>query len=333
MSAPLVVITDSNLPPDPSVDELLVQAGLRVHHADCRTEGDVLEASQGAVALIVQWAPVTRAVFDGLDACRFVSRLGIGYDMIEVDAATVCGVAVANNPDYCIEEVTSHALALLLSLLRGVSVLDRAVRNGSWSVTTDAPQLRRPSLTTIAVVGFGRIGSRVAAQAAAMGYRVLVHDPYAEPSTIQDHGFEAVTVADALARADAITLHVPLSSETQHLIDAEALASMKPGSFLVNTCRGGLVDEAALADSLATGHVSAALDVFESEPLSADSPLRDVPNLLLSPHAAWFSPAALVDLQVSSARQVVDFLAGRPVPSILNPQYRAAQQAERSALS
>lgn len=314
-----VVITDSDLPATGADEAVLREAGLRVRRADCRTEDDVVRAASDADALIVQWAPITDAVLDHLPACRFVSRLGIGYDMIDADAAAARGVAVANTPGYCVEEVMAHTMAMVLALARGVTTLDRSVRAGRWSVTEDAPGLRRPSETRVVVMGFGRIGSRVAHAAAALGFDVAVHDAQLPDGVVAEAGLTPVGFAEALETADVLTLHVPLTPATRGLIDRAALARMKPGSQIVNTCRGGLFVEDDLAASLEAGHTAgAALDVFAVEPLPLDHPLRRAPNVILSPHAAWYSPASLAELPVVAARQVVDFLAGRPVPSIVN---------------
>ena len=169
---------------------------------------------------------------------------------------------------------------------------------------------------------------RVAAALRAIGFRVLVHDRYVSERRIRDDGLTPATLAEALAGADILTLHVPLTADTQHMIDAAAIAAMRRGARLVNTCRGGLVDERALADALRAGHLAGAgLDVFEAEPPPAESPLRELPTVTLSPHAAWYSAAALADLPVLATRQAIDFLAGRPVAAIVNPGYAEASRA------
>ncbi|HST38138.1 MAG TPA: C-terminal binding protein [Conexibacter sp.] len=320
MSAPLVVVTDADLGDDAALLAPLHAAGLEVRREHCASAADVIAVAAEADALIVQWAPIDAVVLARLPRLRFVSRLGIGYDMIDVAAATARGVAVANMPDYCVEEVAAHTLALLLATTRRLPQLDRAVRAGSWSAIGDGPGAIRPSQTTVAILGHGRIGSLVAAHAAALGFRVLVHDPHAPAAAIAAAGHQPVGFEQALQEADVLSLHVPLTAATHHLIDAAALARMRPGGVVVNTCRGGLVDEAALAAALADGHLAqAALDVFEQEPLPPGSPLRALPNLLLTPHSAWYSPAALAELPRRAAEQVADFLAGRPVPTIVNP--------------
>lgn len=327
MSA-LVVITDSDLASDGAEERLLAEAGLECRRAACRSEQDVIDRCAGADALIVQWAPISARVLDALAGVRMVSRLGIGYDMVDVEAATERGVAVANTPDYCIEEVACHTLALVLDQARGVVALDGAVRGGRWAAVASYPDAARPSTTTVAVIGWGRIGARVAAALAAIGFRVLVHDRYVADGTIREQGHTPVELAEALATADIVTLHVPLTAETRHMIDARALAGMRRGARLVNTCRGGLVDETALADALGSGHLAGAgLDVFEAEPPPAESPLRALASVTLSPHAAWYSAEALADLPVLATRQAIDFLAGRPVAAIVNPAYAVASRA------
>jgi D-3-phosphoglycerate dehydrogenase len=323
LAGPTVAITDSDLSSDDD-EQVLRDAGLATVRLQARTESEVIAglSQVGADALIVQWAPVSAAVLDAAPRCRFISRLGIGYDMIDVAAATERGVAVANTPDYCVDEVVAHALAMALWLLRGLGRFDAAVRQGEWSAITPYPRACRPAQATIGVVGLGRIGARVAAQAAALGFRVLACDPYT--AAPEKGAVPLATFEELLRRSDLVTLHAPLTDETRHLVRAETIAMMRPGALLVNTCRGGLVDEGALVEALRSDRLGgAALDVFETEPLPGSSPLRQLPNVLLSPHAAWYSAASLAELPVQAARQVVDFLAGRPVPSIVNPDYLA----------
>ena len=331
---PTVVITDSDLSSCDD-EQVLRDAGFTTVRLQAKTEREVIAglSRADADALIVQWAPVSAAALDAAPRCRFISRLGIGYDMIDVAAATERGVAVANTPDYCVDEVVAHALGMALWLLRGLGRFDAAVRNSEWSAVTPYPLACRPSQATIGVVGLGRIGAQVAEQAAALGYRVLACDPYAVAVSGEGAvrgegeagGVPLTTFDDLLRRSDLVTLHAPLTDETRHLVGAQTIAMMRPGALLVNTCRGGLVDEVALAEALRSGRLAgAALDVFEAEPLPAASPLRRLPNVLLSPHAAWYSAASLAELPVQAARQVVDFLTGRPVPSIVNPEYADA---------
>ena len=316
---PMVVITDSDLDSDDD-ERILREAGLATVRLQARTEEEVISglSAVSVDAIIVQWAPVTAAVLDAAPGCQFVSRLGIGYDMIDVAAATRRGVAVANTPDYCVDEVAAHTLAMALWLVRGLGLFDVAVRAGEWAAATPYPAAARPAGTILGVIGLGRIGTKVATHAKALGFNVLGHDPYAA------RGGDArlTSLEDLLGSSHLVTLHAALTAETRHLIRADTIGLMRPGALLVNTCRGGLIDEAALAAALQAGRLGgAALDVFETEPLPAASPLRSLRNVLLSPHAAWYSPASLAELPVRAAQQVVDFLAGVSVPSIVNPQY------------
>jgi len=327
---PTVAITDSDLASHADED-VLREAGITVVRLQATTEDDVIAGLSQipADALIVQWAPVTAAVLDAAPRCRFISRLGIGCDMIDVAAATRRGIAVANTPDYCVDEVAAHTLAMAMWLVRGLGRFDAAVRDGQWSAAAAYPAAARPADTVIGVVGLGRIGSLVAAQAKALGFQVIGHDPYAAPGG----GIPLASLEDLLRRSHLITLHAPLTAKTRHLIRADTIALMRPGALLVNTCRGGLIDEDAVAAALRAGRLAgAALDVFETEPLPAASPLRSLPNVLLSPHAAWYSPASLAALPVRAAQQVVDFLADVPVPSIINPDYLEHVAGRESAV-
>jgi D-3-phosphoglycerate dehydrogenase / 2-oxoglutarate reductase len=320
----LVVVTDSNMPLE-AATSVLTDAGLDVRRLETHDEAEVAAAATGASALIVQWAHVGETAFTALPTCRFVSRLGIGFDMVDTAAADRHGVAVANVPDYCIEEVASHTVALILSGVRDLWALDASVRAGRFSPALDAPLTRRPSATRVAVVGFGRIGRRVAASLAALGFSIVVCDPFVEAAVIEAAGYLPASIEDALAAADIVTLHVPLTPESRHLIDGAALARLPPHAYIVNTCRGGLIDELALAHALGEGSIGGAgLDVFETEPLPADHPLRQAPNVVLTPHAAWYSPQSLEELPIRAAQNVVDFLGGRAVSSIVNPGYAAS---------
>lgn len=318
MTSDLVVITDCDLP-GTAADDALAAAGLRVRRAASPSADDIVAAAAGASALIVQWAPITADVLDRLPDLRFISRLGIGYDMIDVDAATERGILVANTPAYCLDEVATHTLAMILALGRGLVAYDRAVRAGAWSAVDARPMGLRPAATTLSVIGYGRIGKLVARRGAALGFRVVVADPMVSDVDILADGLEPAPLEEAIARADILTLHAPLTEETRHLIDARALATMKPGAVLVNTCRGPLVDEEALADALEAGRLAgAAIDVFESEPLPATSRLRAIDSVVLTPHAAWYSPQALIDLPLHAAGNVIDHHAGRTVPAVVN---------------
>lgn len=320
MTAPFILVTDCDLP-GTVIEDTLRNADLRADRAPASDPDALVAAGADATGLVVQWASIGAEVMDRMPNLRIISRVGIGYDMVDVEAATARGIAVANTPGYCIEEVAAHTIAMIMTQARGLPAFDRAVRAGTWKAVDARPLAVRPSTTTVSVLGFGRIGSMVARGCRALGFRVLVADPFAAAEAVRDAGCEPVEIADAVARADILTLHVPLTPQTHHLIDAAALETMKRGAVVVNTCRGPLIDEHALAEALRSGQLgAAALDVFDGEPLAGDSPLRGLDQVLLSPHAAWYSPEALADLPVHAARNIVDFLAGAPVP-VVSPGY------------
>lgn len=310
-----ILITDIDLP-GTDAEDTLTAAGHRVIHG---TDPAAQQLKGEVTALMVQWAPITAEVMDSMPNLRFISRLGIGCDMIDLDAATERGILVANTPAYCTEEVASHTLAMILGMCRGLAAYDRSVQAGGWSAVTEPPLAGRPSSMTVSVVGYGRIGSLVAAGCSSLGFSVVVSDPIVPAERILAAGHEVASFEEVIARADILTLHAPLTAETRHLLGSAALAAMKPGSIVVNTCRGALIDEHALAGALRSGHLAgAALDVFEVEPLPAESALRGLDNVMLTPHSSWYSPESLKDLPRHAAVNIIDFLAGRPVASVVN---------------
>ncbi|KRA25280.1 hydroxyacid dehydrogenase [Microbacterium sp. Root61] len=321
MTLPRILVTDCDLPGD-AAEQTLRAAGYPAERASDTSFDTLAELGSDAEGLIVQWHRIDGALMDRMPKLKMISRLGIGYDMVDVAAATERGIAVANTPSYCIEEVAAHTIAMIMTQARGLPAYDRAVRTGEWKAVAAKPMAVRPSRTTVSVLGFGRIGSLVARGCRALGFRVLVADPYAPTAAVEAAGCEAVSIESAIASADLLTLHVPLTDATRHLIDATSIATMKPGAVIVNTCRGPLIDETALVDALHSGQIgAAALDVFEVEPLDLGAALRDAPNVLLTPHAAWYSPEALEDLPVHAAENLIRFFGGEQVTAIVNPDY------------
>lgn len=319
-----VLLTDSDLPGTATADTLAASGLTPVTPASASTT-DLVAAGSHAAALVVQWATIDAALLDKLPKLRFISRLGIGYDMVDVAAATERGIAVANTPAYCVEEVAMHSLAMILNQARGLHNYDLDVREGLWSAVTARPMAVRPSTTTVSVIGFGRIGSLVASHCRALGFTVVVSDLYQEDERIRSAGFVPAKRDEAIAAADILTLHAPLTADTRQMINAQSLALMKPTAAIVNTCRGPLIDEDALADAISAGTLGgASLDVFETEPLDRGSRLLALPTVQITPHAAWYSPEALLDLPVHAARNVIEFLETGSTDSIVNPGYLAA---------
>jgi D-3-phosphoglycerate dehydrogenase / 2-oxoglutarate reductase len=265
-------------------------------------EGFDLAVEREAVAILAgPIIPLDRRHLERLTACRAVVRYGVGLDNVDIAAAEALGIGVGNVPEYGHEEISNHAIALLLALYRKLFAFDRSVRRGG--VDVPAPEsVARLSGWTLGLVGFGRIGRHVARKAQAFGLEVIAHDPYANPQVAAAAGVELQELDALLSRANCVSLHVPLTPETRHMIDGRALALMPEGATLVNIGRGGLVDEDALVVALGSGRLAgAALDVTEIEPLPLSSPLLDAPNLILTPHVAWVSDVALEDLRCFTA--------------------------------
>ena len=275
-----------------------------------------------ADALVINLQTITAALMDAMPTCRLISRLGVGYDNIDIPAATARGIWVTNVPDYGIDEVSTHAAALMLSLLRGIPQLVQTTRAGAWASSVARP-VHRFRDQTVGVLGFGRIGSAFAAKARGFGVRVIACDPLIDAGIMRAAGVEPVDLETLFRASDFVSLHAPLNDQTRHIVNASTLALMKPGAYLVNTARGGLVDEAALLTALRAGQLrGAGLDVLSAEPPPKDNPvlvaLLADPRVFVTPHFAWYSEEAMVDMRARGADEVVRVLSGRPPRSPLN---------------
>ncbi|HXI21307.1 MAG TPA: C-terminal binding protein [Gemmatimonadales bacterium] len=325
---PLVIITDCDHGTITPEEAVLRAAGAQYRLHQAKSEDDVIEMARDADAIILQYAPITGRVLDGLPRCRIAVRYGVGVDTVDLAAATERGVMVANVPDYCIEEVSDHAIAMLLSLWRGVTAYDRAIRAGSWS-TTERQPVPRLAGRALGVIGLGRIGAQAARKAAGLGMRVIGYDPYLPTLPA---GIAKVTLDELLREADAVTLHLPLTTESRHLINEAALRKMQPSALLVNTARGGIVDTAALIRALREGWIAgAALDVLEQEPVPRDSPLLSLPNVILNPHAGWYSDQSVPELKRKTAETAVAALRGERPASVVNPDVFASPKLRARA--
>ncbi len=307
----VVAVTDYTFPTLRPEQQVLAKVGATVKGYQAKTEAEVISAVAGHKVVITQFAPMTRRVLETLAPGATLIRYGVGVDTIDLTAAKDLGIKVAYVPDYCMDEVADHTVSMILSLLRRLPVLDAGVRAGRW----DGIQLAKPMLplkqTVIGLIGLGRIGREVVKRLKVFGCQFLVFDPYLRAEQAEALGVELADLETVLKQADALSLHIPLSEETRHFIAEDRLAQMKPTAILVNTARGGLVDPDALANALQHKSLyAAALDVFETEPLPADSPLRRAPNLLLSPHLAWYSETAIERLQYLAAEEALRALKG-----------------------
>jgi D-3-phosphoglycerate dehydrogenase len=290
--------------------------GYEVSYHNAHAEDEVIEVGHGACGLLLETALITPRILDALPEVRVVSRYGVGYDTIDVAAATARHVAVMNVPDYCMDEVAEHAIALMFALSRGVTAHDVVVHNGGW--LTPRYGIRTLVGRTIGIVGFGRIGKAVAWRAAALGMNVMIYDP----APVALPGLRATFVNslhELLPLADVVTLHVPLSAATRGLIGAAEFALMKRDAILVNTARGSVVDPVALVDALTRKVISgAAADVHATEPIPPNSPLLTAPNLILTPHIAWYSPESQIRMRHMVAANVADFFDGKGGNHVVN---------------
>jgi len=295
-------------------------------------EGTTPEEIGAAVAdcdaLIVIAAKVTAPIVRGLERCRTIARAGAGVDNIAVEAATERGIIVSNVPDYGTCEVAEHTLALLLAAARQLPEMMRAMHAGRWSARHD-PRVHRLAGRVLGLLGFGAIARAVAARAGAFELRLLAHDPRGDRQAAERHGVELVGFERLLRESDFLSIHVPLTAQTRHLIDAAALAQMKPSAILINAARGAIVDEAALVEALRGRRLgAAALDVFETiDVFSLDGPppphpLLDLDNVILTPHSAGSSVEATRDSKVRAARHVAQVLTGRWPDFVVNTGVR-----------
>ncbi len=277
-----------------------------------------MAASYDVAAIMACWAKVTPAVIDASPRCRHIARLGIGLDNIDVQHCSRRSIPVTNVPDYCRIEVAEHTLALILALGRNLGIFHHATKAGSYAIGS-GPPLRRLAGRTVGILGFGGIGREVAARAAAFGLRVLATTRTPRPAADTSSGVTFVTMDELLGASDFVTLHLPLTENTRHVINRESLARFRPGAFLINTARGGLVDHEALAEALADGRLAgAALDVQTPEPPHlAHAPYND-PRVIVTPHAAFLSAESLQELRTRAVQQVLERLAGKSPANIVN---------------
>jgi len=266
-----------------------------------------------------------------LDRCRIIAHYGTGVDRVDVGAATARGIWVTNGPRYAVDEVSSHAIALLLAVARKIVAGDRAVRSGGWHIKPIVP-LHRITGRTLGLLGFGNIARATGRKGAALGLHVIAYDPYVDPDVFRGAGVRRVDFDTCLAEADFLSVHLPLTAETRGLIDREALNRMKASAVLVNTSRGAVVDEAALVDALRSGRLrGAGLDVFATEPLPTDHPLLGIPTVTVSGHVGFYSEESIEQMQRDAAEQVVGALEGSVPEFLINREVLERRPGARSS--
>jgi D-3-phosphoglycerate dehydrogenase/(S)-sulfolactate dehydrogenase len=290
--------------------------------ANLPNEAELLDALKGIEATIAGSEPYTPRVLAAHPQLRVIARCGVGYDAVDLPAATAAGAAVTIAPGTNQVSVAEHAFALILGLTRHIPVRHATLAAGKWNRLMSAPLRGR----TLGLAGLGRIGKAVATRALAFEMRVLAYDPVPDTAFCASHGITLVPFEQLLAESDFLSLHLPLTAATKHIINRTTLAQMKPGAVLVNTSRGGLVCEADLVPALREGRpAGAALDVFEEEPTPANNPLRTLPNVVLTPHAAGVDLQSLVDMARSAAEAIASLRRGEwPAEKVVNPEVRPA---------
>ncbi len=305
-----IAITDIPFPSLDPAKKALARLDPEYRMANSPSAEDILAVARDADAILVTYAKLSGDLLRQLTKCKAIGRFGLGVDNIDLPAAKACGIAVNYVPDYCLREVSDHAMALLLALARKVTLADKLVQSGRWEVPPLVP-LRRLEGQVLGLIGFGNIPRALAPKAKAFGLKVLAHDPYVTKDVLDAAGVAGVSFDELLARSDFVSVHAPLLPATRGLMNAAAFAKMKNGAYLINTARGPLVDEPALIAALNSGRLGgAALDVVTTEPLAKDSPLVGRDNVILTPHIAFYSVEALEELQTKCAGDVARVLSG-----------------------
>ncbi len=321
MAAYKVLITDYVWPStEPEETVLRDEADAEAIVAPNGDETTLAALAADVDAIMTCFAQVTPAVLRAAPKCVAVGRFGVGVDNIAVDTATELGMAVTYVPDYCVDEVSDHAMALLLGWNRRVALFDNAVKRDGWGSVPLTMRMMRLRGKTLGVVGFGRIGQAVAQKALAFGFRILAHDPYMTPEQCALRGARRADLDTLLRESDFVTLHSPLVPETENMIGARELALMKRDALLINCARGALIDEDALHHALTTGEIAAAaLDVMADDHPPADHPLLALDNIIITPHVAFFSQEATLELERRAAREVACVLNGVMPDNLVNP--------------
>ena len=315
---PSVILTYGDASETQLEQEILQAIDAEISHIHKFDHPEALEAASCADALIVGLEEIRKDLIARMDRCRIISRLGTGIDTIDVDAATKRGIWVSYVPDYSIDEVSAHAIALLLAQARHLPHWIELGRQGIFGARPLPPILRLKG-QILGVLGFGRIGRAAAEKGLGLGLEVIACDPYLEDQVIETAGVRAVDLETLLRTSDYISLHLPLADSTHHIVNGEALSLMKPTAFLINTARGPLIDEDALLKAVQSGQIAgAALDVFSVEPPPPDHPLLHEKRIIITPHVAFYSEASLRDLRSRGAEEVVRVLTGKKPRSAAN---------------
>jgi D-3-phosphoglycerate dehydrogenase len=317
-----VAVSDSVFPNLDPARQVLATIDASLTMASENSPEAIMRVAENADALLVTYARITADMIERMTRCKIISRFGIGVDNVDLAAATSKGIVVTKVPDYCIDEVSDHAMALLLAVARKIPSANAEVHTGIWHMPSVVP-IHRLRSSVLGLVGFGRIPQLVAPKAQAFGLRVIAYDPYVAEEVFAKAGVEKVELAELLKTSDYVSIHSPLLPETRGLFNADVFKQMKPTAYLINTARGPIVDEAALAAALDQKQIAGAgLDVMTEEP-PRSSPLIGRANVVITPHTSFYSEESLVELQVKAAQEVAAVLTGHAPRNPVNPDVLA----------
>lgn len=320
MSKYKVLITDHEMKNLDYEIEIFKKISTQLIDSQCKTEQDVIEKGKGVDGLLVDYAPIGENVFKSLPKLKVVARYGVGFDNVDVQAATKYSVCVINVPNFCVEEVSDHAFALLMACVRKILLFDRWVKKGKWDYNFSKP-IYRVKNKNMGIIGFGSIPRRLIEKLQPFKMNVLVYDPFVHLDVEKNFAITLTTLDKLLSESDYISIHTPLNDNTRHLIGKKELSLMKDSVYIVNTSRGGVIDEEALIDALCNKKIAgAALDVFAVEPINQDNPLLSMENVILTPHVGWYSEQSQRELQTRAAQGVADVLTRRRPDYLVNPE-------------
>lgn len=321
---PKVVITDYDYGDVDIERSILEPVGAEIIALQAKSEDDLIEAARDCAAIMNQYARVGARTINAMENCKVIARYGVGVDIVDVAAAAEKGILVTNVRDYCTEEVADHAISLWLALARGLFPYDRATHRGIWRWQSAAP-LHRLRGQTVGIVSFGKIGQAIGARAASFGVRIVVCDPYLAPGVAEAHGARQVDKAELLRISDVVMMQVPMTAETQHFLSEAEFRAMKPTALVINTGRGPTIDNKALYRALTEGWIAGAgLDDPEEEPAKrggwnpADNPIFSLPNVIVTPHAAYYSEESIRAAREIAASEVARVLTGQPPRNPVN---------------
>ena len=309
-NGPLVVVTDSPFPSLDPAKKALEEANAEVVQAPSSSEEDIIKAAENADAILVTYAKLNENILRSLKNCKAIGRFGIGVDNIDLKVAGELGISVNYVPDYCLDEVSDQAMAMIISMARKIPQSNKLVQSGRWEMPAVVPMYRLRG-KTVGLIGFGNIPRLMTPKAQAFGFNVIASDPYAPKELFEKYGVESVSMDELYERSDFISVHAPLLPETKGLVNKDAFKKMKDTAIIVNTARGPLINEKDLIEALDKNEIGGAgLDVVETEPLPKNSPLIGRDNVILAPHTAFYSVEALEELQTKAASDVARVLNG-----------------------